>query len=78
MAQYAGGKTIDDLCAEGKADEPVTTPLFLRVNAIRWAIRRERERQGLTLAALAQAAGIDEPALSRFERGIPAQPRLST
>jgi DNA-binding XRE family transcriptional regulator len=40
--------------------------------------KAERERQGLTLAAIAERMGIDAPALSRLETGKMLNPTLAT
>ena len=40
--------------------------------------KAERERQGLTLAAVAERMGIDAPALSRLETGKMLNPTLAT
>ena len=41
-------------------------------------LKKERERQGLTLAELSRRAGIDQAALSRLETGSNANPTLET
>ena len=48
------------------------------LNAIGDALRRERERTGLTLAEVTQRSGIDAPALSRLENGQNPNPTLAT
>ena len=40
--------------------------------------KAERERQGLTLAEVAERMGIDPPALSRLETGKMVNPTLAT
>jgi len=40
--------------------------------------KAERERQGLTLASVAERMGIDAPALSRLETGKMLNPTLAT
>ena len=52
--------------------------VFHQLRAVRWALRKERERQGLSQEAVAEAAGIDGPALSRIESGRVLQPTLGT
>jgi transcriptional regulator with XRE-family HTH domain len=41
-------------------------------------LKRERERQQLTIAQLAKMTGIDQAALSRLETGKNANPTLET
>jgi DNA-binding XRE family transcriptional regulator len=41
-------------------------------------LRKERERQGLTQAQLAAKIGMDEPAISRIEKGLNLNPTLDT
>jgi DNA-binding XRE family transcriptional regulator len=68
------------------ATEPVRHPPASAVNrgsfaAILGLIARfkaERERQGLTLGAVAERMGIDAPALSRLETGKMLNPTLAT
>jgi ribosome-binding protein aMBF1 (putative translation factor) len=42
------------------------------------ALRKERERAGLSLAKVTQLSGIDAPALSRIENGQNPNPTLAT
>jgi DNA-binding XRE family transcriptional regulator len=41
-------------------------------------LRKERERRGLTQAQLAAKIGMDEPAISRIEKGLNLNPTLDT
>ena len=41
-------------------------------------LRKERETQGLTQAQLAEKIGMDEPAISRIEKGLNLNPTLDT
>ncbi len=41
-------------------------------------LRKEREGQGLTQAQLAAKIGMDEPAVSRIEKGLNLNPTLDT
>jgi DNA-binding XRE family transcriptional regulator len=51
---------------------------FLSVIEMVNAFKVERERQGLTLAEVADRMGIDSPALSRLETGKMLNPTLAT
>ena len=42
------------------------------------ALRRARERAGLSLAEVTLRSGIDSPALSRLENGLNPNPTLAT
>src|SRR5437763_8407107 len=68
--------TPDELRARGDEFGPLGQLLLLhRLTA---ELRRERERQGLTLAGLAGRTGIDEAALSRLETGRHGNPTVDT
>ncbi|HVJ83030.1 MAG TPA: helix-turn-helix transcriptional regulator [Planctomycetia bacterium] len=71
---------IKGLEATGRvtADEGVPGPIFRQLQLVRSALRAERERQGRTMEDVAKSAGMDQPALSRLERGETLQPTLAT
>ena len=48
---------------------------FLRALA---TLKRERERQGLSLADVSERSGIDKAALSRLENDLQPNPTLNT
>jgi hypothetical protein len=70
--------TPDQLLAEGghKAFVPLGELMFL--HQIMASLRKERERQGLTLADVSKRSGIDQGALSKLETGSHANPTLET
>ena len=51
---------------------------LLQIHQLAFQLKRERERQQLTLAELASRSGIDQGALSRLENGRNANPPLVT
>jgi DNA-binding Xre family transcriptional regulator len=70
--------TVEQLLAEGGHTDTVPLGEFLALHAVMAELKRERERQGLTLAELANRTGIDAAALSRLETGKQANPTLDT
>jgi ribosome-binding protein aMBF1 (putative translation factor) len=51
---------------------------FTAILSLVASFKTERERQGLTLAEVAERMGIDAPALSRLETGKMLNPTLAT
>lgn len=70
--------TPEQLLAEGGHTEFTTRGELLLLHQITVWLKRERERQGLTLAQMSKRAGIDQAALSRLETGKNANPTLGT
>jgi DNA-binding Xre family transcriptional regulator len=70
--------TPEQLLADGGHEHFVTLGELLQLHEVTACLRRERERQGLTLAALSERTGIDQAALSRLESGRNANPTLET
>ena len=66
------------LLAEGGHKEFVPLGELLVIHQLMDALMKERQRQGLTLAALSQRSGIDQAAISKLENGSNANPTLST
>src|SRR5215207_7279363 len=76
---FGGKPSLKALVAAGKiSKESVPGGIYRQLHAMRFRLKEERERRGWTLAQLAEAAGIDAPALSRFERGVIPQPTFAT
>jgi DNA-binding Xre family transcriptional regulator len=69
--------TLEQLEAES-GEAAVTLGEYLELRQLMHLLRRERERQGLTLAQLAERTGIDQAALSRLETGRQANTTLDT
>jgi hypothetical protein len=68
--------TVEDLEGQGAVFVPMGAVMALR--QLVHDLRRERERQGLTLGELAERTGIDEPELMRLETGKDLNPTFST
>ncbi|MCE9533282.1 MAG: helix-turn-helix domain-containing protein [Planctomycetes bacterium] len=71
-----------DLAQSNKQVGPITDAVPLgRVMELRRlgsTLRQEREKQNLTQAQLAAKIGMDEPAISRIEKGLNLNPTLDT
>lgn len=75
--QYQAEKpSIADLEARGATF--TTMGEFLMVRGLAHELKRERERQGLTLAQLAERTGMDAATLGRIEAGTAGNPTLGT
>lgn len=70
--------TLEQLAASGEYNEPILLGAYWQLAAIVDALRRERQRQGLSLAAAAKRSGIDKAALSRLEGGQSINPTWNT
>jgi DNA-binding XRE family transcriptional regulator len=68
----------EQLLAEGGHKQFVPLGELLVLHQVMVALKKERERQGLTLADLSERTGIDQAALSRLETGIRDNPTLET
>jgi transcriptional regulator with XRE-family HTH domain len=69
---------ISSLLAEGGHKEFVPLGELMFIHQLMASLKKERERQGLTLAALSQRSGIDQGALSKLETGSHGNPTLET
>jgi ribosome-binding protein aMBF1 (putative translation factor) len=70
--------TPEQLLAEGGHSNFTTMGEFMFLRNIMWQLRKERERQGMTLAQLSKRTKIDQAALSRLENRSHANPTLDT
>ncbi len=70
--------TLEQLVASGEYSEPILIGAYWELAAIVEALRRERERQGLSLGDAAKRSGIDKAALSRLEGGQNVNPTWNT
>jgi DNA-binding XRE family transcriptional regulator len=78
-ADYQARKpTPDELLAEGGHAGTIPLGEFLAIQRVLFMLKRERERQALTLAQVADRTGIDTAALSRLETGKQPNPTLET
>ena len=69
---------LDQVLAENPSAEVLPLGAVLRLHAVFAELRAERERQHLTLAEVAEKAGMDASALSRLETGNNANPTFAT
>ena len=66
------------LLAEGGHDDFIPLGALLELHqAMAW-LKKEREKQGMTLASLSELTGIDQGALSRLETGKNDNPTYDT
>lgn len=69
---------LNDLLASGDATEVVSQGEYLDLRAMLALLKRHRERQGLSLADIAQRSGMDRAAVSRLETGVYLNPTIDT
>ncbi len=70
--------TPEQLLAEGGHKDFVTLGEFMFLTEVMTQLRKERERQGMTLAQLSKRTKIDQAALSRLETRNHVNPTLDT
>ncbi len=66
------------LLADGGHKEFVPLGELMFIHQVMGSLKKERERQGLTLAELSKRSGIDQGALSKLETGSHGNPTLGT
>ena len=69
---------LEDLLASGDAGEVVSQGEYLDLRAMLAALKKHRERQGLSLADVAEQSGMDRAAISRLENGVYVNPTVDT
>src|SRR5260370_13952021 len=78
-ARYQRDKpSPQQLLAEGGHKEFVPLGELIFLHQVMASLKKERERQGLTLAHLSDRTGIDQAALSKLETGSNGNPTLET
>jgi DNA-binding phage protein len=70
--------TPEQLLAEGGHEHFIRHGDLLMFHCLMFELRKERERQKLTIAQLAEMTGIDQSALSRLETYKNANPTFQT
>lgn len=70
--------TPAQLLAEGGHKEFVSLGELMLLHEVMASLKKERQRQGLTLADVAERSGIDQAALSKLESGTNGNPTLET
>src|SRR5438552_8518031 len=68
----------EQLLAEGGHKEFVPLGELMFIHEVMASLKKERERQGLTLADVSKRSGIDQGALSKLETGTHGNPTLDT
>jgi transcriptional regulator with XRE-family HTH domain len=68
----------DQLAATGEYEGPVQAGAYWEVRRVMAELKAERERQGLTLAQLAENSGLDKGAISKLETGRQVNPTIDT
>jgi transcriptional regulator with XRE-family HTH domain len=66
------------LLAEGGHKEFIPLGEVILLHQLMASLKRERQRQRVTLAELAKRTGVDQAALSRLETGTNGNPTLDT
>jgi ribosome-binding protein aMBF1 (putative translation factor) len=70
--------SLEDLVSSGEYNEPLPMGEYLSIRQAVFALKKERQAAGLSLADLAEKTGIDKAALSRIETGQNINPTVST
>lgn len=70
--------SLDQLVSSGEFNEPLPMGEHLSIRQAIFALRKAREKAGLSLADMAERTGIDKGALSRIETGQHNNPTVYT
>ena len=68
----------NEMLESGEVTEFVPLGEYLDVREAVRALKRQRERKGLSLAVVAERAKMDKAAVSRLENGLQANPTIGT
>lgn len=69
---------IDELVASGEYEGPIPLGVYQDLVETLATLRLAREREGLSLAEVAERSGIDRAAVSRLENGHNTNPTIDT
>ena len=69
---------LDDLLASGDVTDVVSQGEYLDLRAMLAELKKHRQRQGLSLADVAERSGMDRSAVSRLENGVYVNPTVDT
>jgi predicted XRE-type DNA-binding protein len=69
---------LDDLSASGDVTDVVSQSEYLDLRAMLAELKKHRQRQGLSLADVAERSGMDRSAVSRLENGVYVNPTVDT
>jgi predicted transcriptional regulator len=72
--------SLDDLVRQGECepDAVMTMGMYFDVQQAIQALKRDRERQGLSIRDVAERSGIDRAVVSRLENGKQDNPTVTT
>ncbi len=72
--------SLDDLVRTGACDPDavMTMGMYFDVQRALQALKRERERSGLSIGAVAEQSGLDRAVVSRLENGKQDNPTVAT
>jgi len=70
--------TPEELLASGDVEEFVPLGEYLDLREAVHVLKQQRERKGLSLAAVAERSKMDKAAISRLENGLQTNPTVST
>ena len=68
----------DQIVASGEYEGPVQAAHSWEVRRVMARLKAQRERQGLTIAQLAERSGVDKGAISKLETGRQINPTVDT
>ena len=69
---------LEELLADGDAAEVVAQGEYLDLRTMLAALKKCRERRGLSLTDAANRSGMDRAAISRLENGVYVNPTVDT
>lgn len=69
---------LEELLVSGDAAESVSQGEYLDLRVMLSALKKHRERQGLSLSDVATRSGMDRAAISRLENGVYVNPTVDT
>ena len=72
--------SLDDLVRSGECDPDaiMTMGMYFDVQKALQALKRERQRRGLSIGAVADRSGLDRAVVSRLENGKQDNPTVAT
>jgi ribosome-binding protein aMBF1 (putative translation factor) len=72
--------SLEDLVRDGACDPDavMTMGMYFDVQRALQALKRERERRGLSIGAVAERSGLDRAVVSRLENGKQDNPTIAT
>jgi len=70
--------TLEQLMAGGDYTEPIAQEEYWDIRRLALLLKNMRETQGLSLADLSAATGMDRAAISRLENGVQNNPTVNT